>query len=286
MRAGHAASRGFLLGQRRLLRLQGGHALLEWIIAAALGLAVLGGGLMLYRLQRETFSRSIDAATMREAGAAALTLVGQQIQMAGYAPVDEPVLRSRVTPGVFGCQSGRPDGRGVDEAACTHSRSDAADSDGIVARYVDDAVATWPSASGEPTDCLGQAVERHGEHAVIVNRFYVAKPERREARELYCAGNGARTPQPVVEGIERMVLHYWLRGAAEPVRARAVAPGQWSEVVAVDLCVVVRGQRHTVRHTVGTTFVDCDGGRVSSPDGRARLSLSRRVVLRNRDAAP
>ena len=281
MRTNHAAGRGVWDGQRRLSRLQRGHTLLEWMIAAALGLVVLAGGLMVYRLQRETFSRSVDAATMREAGAAALTLVGQQIQLAGYAPVDQPALRSRVTPGVFGCESARPDARSVDEAACASHPSDSADSDGIVARYVDDAVATWPNASGEPTDCLGQAGDRQGEHVLIVNRFYVAKPERREAPELYCAGSGARTPQPIVEGVERMVLRYWLPGAWEPVRARAIAPVQWHNVVAVDLCVVVRGQRRAA----GTVFVDCEGSRVSSPDGRTRLSLTRRVVLRNVDTA-
>ncbi len=258
--------------------------LLEWFIAAALGLVVLAGGLMLYQAQRETFARAADAARMREAGAAALTLVGEHIQMAGYAPIDQPALRARVTPGVFGCRSARPVGGGSDdELGCTVHPADRVDSDGLVVRYADDAVATWRGASGEPTDCLGQGVERHGEYAVIVNRFYVAQPSRRDAPELYCSGNGrARTPQPIVEGVDRMVLGYWLRGADAPIRARALAPMQWDDVVAVDLCVVLRG-----RSASGTrAFVDCDGRRVESPDGRQRLSLSRHLVLRNQEAAP
>lgn len=262
---------------------QAGHTLIEWLVAAALGLVVLSGSLSLYRSQRETFERAADAAGMREAGAAALMLVGGQIQMAGYAPIDRPALRTRVMPGVFGCESSRPGASSLDESACAFQSSDATDSDGIVVRYVDDAVATWPSRSGEPTDCLGQAVGRQGEHAVVVNRFYAARSARREAPELYCIGNGRpEAPQPIVEGIERVMLRYWVRGAARPVRAEAVAPEQWADVVAVDLCVVVRGRR--ARAGAAAPFVDCNGNRVPSPGGRERMSLSRHLVLRNHGA--
>lgn len=256
-----------------------GHVLLEWLIAAALGLLVLAGTLTLYRAHRESFDRAVDAARMREAGAAALVLVGQQIQMAGYAPVDQPMLRARVMPGIFGCQSTRPVLLATaDEMDCEYPPSGRADSDAVIVRYADDAVSTWRGASGEPTDCLGQGVVRHGQHAVIVNGFYVARPARRLEPELYCLGNGHPWPQPIVEGIDRMELRYWLRGATEPVRARALAPNQWAEVVAVDLCVIVRGQRLSRARA----FVDCDGARVLSPDGKERLSLSRRLALRNR----
>lgn len=277
---------------RPTLRVQAGHALLEWLIAAALGLVVLGGALTVYRSHREAFSSAADAARMREAGTAALTLVGQHLQMAGYAPVDEPALRARVTPGLFGCESARPAVGGTDDeigCAMHHDgpwgishEADWPESDAVVVRYIDDGIATWRSASGEPTDCLGQGVARYGRHAVVVNRFYVARPPRRETPELYCGGNGhAITPQPLVEGVERMKLRYWLRGVPRPVGARAVSARQWSNVVAVELCVVVRGRRTGARDG----WVDCDGKRAVSADGRERLSLSRQVALRNAESA-
>lgn len=271
------------IAPRRSQRLQAGHTLLEWLIAAALGLVVLAGALTLYRSQRDAFARAADAAWMREAGAAALTIVGQHVQLAGFAPVDQSALRSNVTPGLFGCQGMRAvAGAPADDFRCVLRASDPADSDGIVVRYADNAIATWASASGEPTDCLGQGVERQGEYAVIVNRFYVSQPPGREEPELYCFGNGhARTPQPLVEGIERLSLRYWLRGAAEPVGARSIVPAQWADVAAVDVCVVVRGRRPAV----GTSFVDCDGRRAKGKDGRERLSLLRHVVVRNHEVA-
>lgn len=259
---------------------QAGHMLLEWLIAAALGLAVLAGALTLYQAQRESFARAADAARMREAGAAALTLVGQQIHMAGYAPLDQPTLRTRVTPGIFGCQSARPvDGLDGVELGCKNVDRNRADTDGLIVRYADNGVSTWLGASGEPTDCLGQGVARQGEHAVIVNRFHVAQSRWRGEPELYCAGNGhTRTPQPIVEGVDRIELRYWLPGADEPTRADGIAPMQWADVVAVDLCVVVRGRRSADARS----FVDCSGKAIPSVDGRQRLSLSRHLVLRNR----
>lgn len=266
---------------RRALQREKGHTLLEWLVASALGLVVLAGALTLYRSQRETFLRSADAASMREAGAAALIVIGQQVQMAGYAPVDQPALRARVMPGVFGCQSARPVAGGPHgELRCAPASSAAtAISDAIVVRYADDGVATWRNRWGQPTDCLGQGVERDDGHGVIVNQFYAALPSGREEPELYCFGNGHATPQPIVEGVERLALRYWLRGASEPVGAGEVERTQWSDVVAVDLCVVVRGKRADA----AKTFVDCDGRHVASPDGRRRLSLSRHLVLRNHE---
>jgi type IV pilus assembly protein PilW len=271
-----------LVMARRSLRAQAGHLLLEWMIATALGLFVLSGALALYRSQRDVFARSADAAAMREAGAAALTIVGQQIQMAGFMPIDATPLRSRLRPGVFGCEAPqRLVGIAPDDFACTSSSSVERSSDEIMVRYADDGVATWRNSAGEPTDCLGQGVDRQGAYAVIVNRFYVAQPKRRDEPELVCAGNGHATPQPIVEGIERLAIRYWLRGRTEPVGARAVAPMQWADVTAVDVCVVVRGRRARA----AAAFVDCDGNRATSQDGRARLSLSRHIVLRNHEAA-
>jgi type IV pilus assembly protein PilW len=125
---------------------------------------------------------------------------------------------------------------------------------------------------------------RQGDHATIVNRFYVAQPPRRSEPELYCTGNGGtRPPQPVVEGIDRIEIGYWLPRATGPVRASTVSltPTQWSTVVAVEVCVVARGRRAAGARG----FVDCDGKSVPSYDGRQRVALRRLVVVRNRPEA-
>ena len=65
-----------------------GHTLIELIIALALGLVVTTGAVSLYRSQRAAFGRADDAIRIRDAGLTALTLIGQQVQMAGFIPAD------------------------------------------------------------------------------------------------------------------------------------------------------------------------------------------------------
>ena len=75
-----------------------------------------------------------------------------------------------------------------------------------------------------------------------------------------------------------MRVKYWLAGAQDPIAASAVSPDQWAAVVAVDLCVLVRGAPQGQR----SRYVDCDGASVLGADLRPRQAFSRRVALRNR----
>lgn len=254
-----------------------GHTLIELMIAAALGIFVAGMVVSLYRAARQFHAASADSALMRDAGTTALLLMSEQIQMAGFVPPDLPSLSTRVIPGVFGCASGYP----VETGEVLHCKRDPGGSDGIAVRYVDDAVATWPTDAGQATDCLGQGVGEAGESVVVSNRFFVAAPRGGSGPELYCQGNGGLAKQPAVAGVEHLTVRYWIRGAAEAARAEAVAPDSWQDVVAVDLCVRVRGTRAAARGR----YVDCDGAALAHADGRARQVFRRRVAIRNHEGS-
>jgi type IV pilus assembly protein PilW len=265
----------------RITRWARGHTLLELLIATALGLFVIGGAIMLYRAQREALLQAADAASMRDAGATALTLIGQHLQMAGYAPPDQlpgdAANHSAVTPAIFGCSSARPRDDGLVRTCDTH----AGYSDGVAVRYVGDVVSTWSSTTGQATDCLGQGIGLPGERAVVINKFYVGGSSRSAAeRELYCEGNGnVRIPQPIVAGVDRLTIRYWRRGASIAVDASSIGPSGWGEVIAVDVCVLVRGALTTHRGQ----HVDCDGVAATSSDRRARQAFWRHFALRNQD---
>lgn len=253
----------------------GGHTLLEITIAVALGLLVVAGTVAMYRSQRAAFVSAADVARIRDAGANALVLIGEQIQMAGFEPAGSS--DDAVASAIFGCSAGRPT---ITQGGFT-CKSLSNRSDGIAVRYVADAQSTWLSVPGQVTDCLGQAVGMPG--TVVANAFY-AKPGTSSGEfELYCEGSGkAGTPQPLVEGVERLRLRYWLDGATQPVDASTLTSDQWAAVAAVDLCVLVRGA------TLGrrTRYVDCDGVSFVSEDGRARQAFWRHVAIRNRRGAP
>ena len=259
--------------------LQHGHTLAELIIAMALGLIVTVGAVSLYRSQRAAFGRAGDAIQIREAGLTALTLIGQQIQMTGFIPADAPQPQSR--PTLFGCSAARPSGAD-DNPAC---EALASRSDGIAIRYVGDNVSTWPSSNGQSTDCLGQAVSVGDAtfgagRVLIVNRFYAKLSGSTGEPELYCEGSGRfGTAQPLVEGVERLRIRYWVAGAQTPLDASALTASQWATVVAVDLCVLVRGVPQGRR----SRYVDCDGASVTGADLRARQAFWRHVAIRNNE---
>ncbi|RFU45910.1 PilW family protein [Paraburkholderia sp. DHOC27] len=258
-----------------------GHTLIELMIALALGLVVTTGAISLYRSQRAAFGRADDAIRIRDAGLTALTVIGQQVQMAGFIPADAPQAQQR--PTVFGCSAARPTGAD-DNPVCEALTGR---SDGIAIRYVGDSVSTWPSATGQTTDCLGQAVSTAnglvgGNGVLVVNRFYAKASSSTGEPELYCDGNGkSGSAQPLVEGIERLRVKYWLTGAQSGVDASALASAQWANVVAVDLCVLVRG----APQGRNSRYVDCDGVSALTTDSRAREAFWRRVAIRNNEGA-
>ncbi|MCA7971568.1 PilW family protein [Burkholderia sp. AU39826] len=249
-----------------------GHTLLEVLIAMTVGLLVLAAAGALYHAQRIAQRRAEDGFRMRDAAAAALMLIGQQIQMAGFRPLDAEAASP--LPPVFGCSTARVRGSGA-QVRCEPARSA---SDALLVRYVGDAVSTWTTVSGQASDCLGQGVGEPGEPAPMENRFDAHVSPSTGEPELYCEGSGRPgTPQPVVAGIDQLRIRYLRRGAMRFVDADAMRADDWREVVAVHLCVRARGEpmREPARQ------VDCDGRVAVASDGRARLTLDRIVALRN-----
>ncbi|AJX31287.1 type IV pillus assembly protein [Burkholderia oklahomensis] len=250
------------------------HTLIEVMIAMALGLLILLAAISLYRVQRAAYSAAADAARLRDAAQASLALIAQQIQIAGFVPLD--AHDAPPAPGLFGCTAGRPVGAGV-QLACDPLASG---SDGLVVRYVGDGVSTWLTTSGQVTDCLGQGVGAADAQPLIVNRFYARVSASTGEPELYCEGSGRPgIAQPLVEGVERVRLRYRLHGTVQWIEASALSASDWASVAAVSVCVQVRGMRtgRPVR------YVDCEGRMTSAADTRARLALRRYVAVRNRE---
>lgn len=259
-----------------------GHTLVEFVIAMALGLIVTAGAVSLYTTQRRAFEHASDALRIREAGLTALTLIGQQLQMAGFVPAD--VARYSSLPPIFGCSGGRP--MGADDSLACETLSGR--SDGVAVRYIGDSISTWPSTSGQTTDCLGQAVTGSnaalgGQGVLVVNRYFARVSASTGEPELYCEGNGkAGSAQPLVEGVERLRIKYWLAGGLAAVDASAVTADQWAKIVALDLCVLVRG----APRGQPSRYVDCDGVSTLAVDSRPRQTFSRRLAIRNHAEDP
>lgn len=248
------------------------HTLLEVLIAMTVGFLVLAAAGALHHAQRIAQRRAEDGFRMRDAAGTALLLIGQQIQMAGFRPLDTDGASS--LPPVFGCSMARVRGEGA-QAQCESAR---AASDALLVRYVGDEVSTWSTVSGQVSDCLGQGVGAPGERPQVENRFDAHVSPSTGEPELYCEGSGRPgTPQPVVSGIDQLRVRYLRRGGAQFVDADAMRVDGWRDVVAVHVCVRARGEPMRVP----ASHVDCNGRAVVAQDGRARLTLDRIVALRN-----
>ncbi|KVA06089.1 type IV pilus assembly protein [Burkholderia ubonensis] len=250
------------------------HTLLELLIAMSVGLLVLAAVGALHHAQRVGQRRADDAFRMRDAASTALTLIGQQIQMAGFQPLD---LSTSLLPPLFGCASSRVRG----EDAQVRCEPAPASSDALLVRYIGDAVSTWPTANGQVSDCLGQGVGAPADRPLVSNRFDAHVSPTTGEPELYCEGNGRLgIAQPVVSEIDQLRLRFLRRGETRFVDARAMRADDWRDVIAVHVCVRARGEpmRERVSH------VDCDGHAAVAPDRRARLTLHRVVALRNASA--
>ena len=278
-----------------------GYTLIELMIAMSLGLLVSGAVISLYRGQRDAFQRAVDWASITEAGDTALDLIAVQARLAGLAvradgmPNSPPdsfamsrlhVSRTRSSPAsggsrrtppasqpallpVFGCHAGRPAGP-VDAPRCD---ADSRASDGVQFLHRSDLVSSWTDAHGRATDCLGQALAGH---AISAARFFTRVSPSSGEPELYCDSGARRgNAQPVVEGVESMQLSYWLTGV-EAAQTQVPA-GLWSQVRALEVCLVVHGSAGAV----GFPYVDCLGHSVPGLDRRRRQVFRLFVALRN-----
>lgn len=152
------------------------------------------------------------------------------------------------------------------------------------------------------SDCLNSAVKTQApsallggaDYTLIDSRFTVQLRVGDNIPELYCRGNGNLfTPQPMVEFVENIQLTYGVAADAESHQALYYGtsadvdalPGssvddQWSRVVSIRICMVLRSQ---ARDQAGAgNYTDCDGNSVTSADGLMRRSFTSFYALRNR----
>lgn len=283
--------------KRRCAGCDGGYTLLELMIAMSIGLLVTCAVLSLYRDQRDAFERAADWASIAEAGHAALDLISVQARLAGLSveaddmgtqppgpqhmswPQSTQSMAPRPAPQffmplaerlpVFGCHAGRPAGP-ADAPQC---EADSRASDGVQFLSAGNNISSWPDIDGAATDCLGQALAAH---SVSAARFFTRLSSASGEPELYCDGGGRLgNAQPVAEGVETMLLTYWLDGTAAP--QSVVSADQWPQVRALEICLVVRGQPGHVR----LPYMDCNGRSVPGSDRRRRQVFRLFIALRN-----
>lgn len=157
-------------------------------------------------------------------------------------------------------------------------------------------------------DCLGRAIDASkytvGElngvsYPLVESRFWAAPNSSSGTSDLSCAGNGGTgsavfRSQPLVQHVEDMRLRFgvakdgqsadvvqYLNTAAEVDALGGSTDQNWSRVVTVRLCLLMRSA-DPAPAGVGSNYVDCNGGTVTSSDSVIRRAYVQTIALRNR----
>lgn len=276
---------------------QRGLSLVELLIGLTLGLTVIAAALALYLSSGHAY-RSTQAVTqMTEDASVALSILRAQIALAGYSnptglDSEGQMTRAFTGQGLFGCTGGiTPASIGGSSPQDIVCHDDPEQPDAIVVRYEADTRNTLATATGTPTDCLGNSTPlMDGTHHLADNRYVV------HDHTLSCKGNGHSVAQPLVDHIVDLDLRYGIAApaagtpdavtlrylTAQEVSGTTVPPSAsplWRQVKAVRLCLVLRSELEV--QDTAMTYTDCQGLAQTAPDRRLYRAFHTTVSLPN-----
>ena len=239
--------------------LQSGVTLIELMVSLTIGLIIMLAVMSAY-LGAAGSGRTAEAiGRMNEDAQMALTILSQQLQMAGVNPSQSdrgttttPAfnVRGNLVPlhnpltnafAIRGCNLKFSDVTSVASTAsltCGHSASSAGP-DSISIAYEADQYNTVATNAGVPTDCMGSGITPSTAaytktdaittaNATIYeaeNRFYVGTSTSVVNPTLYCKGNASANAQPLIENIDNLQLSY---GTSNPASTPTTVLGYLS----------------------------------------------------------
>ena len=292
-----------------------GLSLIELMVSLAIGLILTVAILSAYVNTSSASKISEAQGRMNEDAQAALSILSQQIKMAGDNPKRPEYALSTPRNPVFGtstfairgCDGTFSNVTSATDGAALTCASNGPDS--IVVTYEADPFNTVKSGTNA-TDCLGNgltvvngtvnkwngtaSVPTAITYTVAENRFYVGTSGVVTSPSLYCKGNGG-SQQPLVENIEDLQLVYGVApsgtntmalagylnadGILSDTGLAALANDQarWGKVMAVRICVVVRSETPIAPDADSAKYISCptSGGSTGTLTASADLRLRR-----------
>lgn len=252
---------------------QQGLSLIELMIAVVLGLMILSSlGYILVGSHGTYRSHSASAHVM-DTGRNAMNFIAYNIRVAGRAEITPLATDKRTEMPAGSVPITGTDGVGD------------GDPDTLVVNYQ---LSTLNGGSIEDCNGNGAAIAKSnilaangstlGQYGTVQNTINL------NGTDLRCTGNGAVTPQPVAEGIEDLQFLYGVDTSGnDAVDSWLTASNvsNWSQVVAVQVCMMVRSIEDGVLDAA-QTLTNCLGKSVTANDRRLRRVFTSVFVMRNR----
>jgi type IV pilus assembly protein PilW len=226
---------------------QAGFSLIELMVSMVIGLVITLAVIGAY-LSASGAARVAEATgRMNEDAQAALTILTQQLRMAGVNPSQSDrnttTLHNLLANpyAIRGCDTTFSDVKTAASASALTCPSGTGASS-ISIGYEADKYNTIPTSAGVPTDCLGSgltastamvtATKSDNFTTVTVtvyeaeNRFFIGTSTSIVNPSLYCKGNAASTnAQPLVENIEDLKITYGASNPGQPASYGDNSPG-------------------------------------------------------------
>lgn len=303
----------------RTLRHQQGLSLVEIMVAMAIGLVVVGAVFTNY-LNNAAGSRYAKAqAEVTGNASLALGILRNHLAMAGYVnptTITATGLQGTMKgPSLVACDNGFTgttattaaayiNGTNPEGLSCAAIDADTPSTPSIMVRYEVDSqsgieVTNTATATLAPADCSGAALADTGGGVFIAeNQFTINAANGNLPVALGCKGNGGNANVRLVENISALSLTYGIgnvdattgklsyieryatAGDVGALNGTAAATDNWSNVLAVRICVVSQSTDEVL--PAATPYRDC-AGNVSTPtDRRLYRAFTSTVLLNNR----
>lgn len=296
-----------------------GVTLVELLVSLVIGLVIMLAASQAY-LATSGSSRINDAqARMNEDAQTALTILTQQLRLAGANPVRpdraQASLRNPLTATytVRGCDitfdgTSAPS---IQDLSCAHTAASTGP-DAIAIHYEADAFNSSTLSNGTtPTDCVGNGLDdistsftdssgtaRQTTMFLATPVYYLSTSGTRTS--LSCR-NVDRNAQPLIENVIDLQLRYGAASPADqtavlgyltaqqiddpagPIAGTASAADRWALVKTVRICILMVSESAIATSGQSAQYRNCDGALVTNPpDLRLRRAYSTTVFLPNR----
>jgi type IV pilus assembly protein PilW len=214
---------------------QGGFSLIELMISVAIGLVILSAVLYIYVGNRQANRAQELSARMLDSGRFALEIIGRSVRAAGFADLSSAQSSSKTS------FTGTP-------VTGTNGAVGAPD---VLTLQRDGAIGD--------RGCLGTAIAATGN--VIQESFNLnaATKELRCDEQIAAAPGAVANGTAIISDVEDFQVLYGLDTTGdESVNQFSAAPGTWSQVISVRVCLQLRSSE--VGAVTGSqTFLNCAG---------------------------
>lgn len=281
-----------------------GLSLIEIMISLVIGLVVVGAVLVSYIGSGQTNKRQAAYSEMNENAQIALSIMKNDLLLAGYSQPRGTVTVGMVTTfsktfagrAVFGCDVGFDNYSSAADAIC---KAGTAETPALEISYEADLTNTVPTSAvlpalPKPSDCLGNGLVLAPlagtvEFFVTRNRYYVKQGPAGRG-ELYCGALSGS--QPLIDNVDAMQIMYGESdgGALDPRQIKryvtAANVTTWLNVVSVRVCLLMRSSEPVLSGedvTAGSNnYLDCNSTSQASADRHVRRAYFLTTSLRNK----